>query len=79
MVHFTTREKADLVAFLKSLNGEVPSEALIADTYSKGDNFGRRMICENPSASRRPVQLIAGVRFSSIFGSFVFPVNPCFH
>jgi hypothetical protein len=28
MVHLTTREKADLVAFLKSLSGKVPSEAL---------------------------------------------------
>lgn len=28
MVHLTTREKADLVAFLESLSGEVPSEAL---------------------------------------------------
>jgi cytochrome c peroxidase len=28
MVHLTTREKADLLAFLKSLSGEVPSEAL---------------------------------------------------
>jgi cytochrome c peroxidase len=27
-LHLTTREKADLVAFLKSLSGEVPSEAL---------------------------------------------------
>jgi cytochrome c peroxidase len=28
MVHLTTREKTDLLAFLKSLSGEVPSEAL---------------------------------------------------
>jgi cytochrome c peroxidase len=28
MVHLTTREKADLLAFLKSLSGEVPSKAL---------------------------------------------------
>jgi cytochrome c peroxidase len=35
MVHLTTREKADLVAFLKSLSGEVPSEALPDKILSK--------------------------------------------
>jgi hypothetical protein len=35
MVHLTTREKADLVAFLKSLSGEVPSEALPDTILSK--------------------------------------------
>jgi cytochrome c peroxidase len=35
MVHLTTREKADLLAFLKSLSGEVPSEALPNKILSK--------------------------------------------
>ena len=35
MVHLTTREKGDLVAFLKSLTGEVPSEALPDKILSK--------------------------------------------
>ena len=35
MVHLTTREKADLLAFLKSLSGEVPSEALPDKILSK--------------------------------------------
>ena len=35
MRHLTTREKADLVAFLKSLSGEVPSEALPDKILSK--------------------------------------------
>jgi cytochrome c peroxidase len=35
MVHLSTREKADLVAFLESLSGEVPSEALPDKTLSK--------------------------------------------
>jgi hypothetical protein len=35
MRHLTTREKADLVAFLKSLSGEVPSEALPDEILSK--------------------------------------------
>jgi hypothetical protein len=35
MVHRTTRERADLVAFLKSLSGEVPSEALPDKILSK--------------------------------------------
>jgi len=34
-VHLTTREKADLVAFLKSLSGKVPSEALPDKILSK--------------------------------------------
>jgi len=34
-LHLNTREKADLVAFLKSLNGEVPSEALPDKILSK--------------------------------------------
>lgn len=34
-LHLTTREKADLVAFLKSLSGEVPSEALPDKILSK--------------------------------------------
>jgi cytochrome c peroxidase len=35
MVHLTTREKADLLAFLQSLSGEVPSEALPNKILSK--------------------------------------------
>jgi cytochrome c peroxidase len=35
MVHLTTREKTDLVAFLKSLSSEVPSEALPDKILSK--------------------------------------------
>jgi cytochrome c peroxidase len=35
MVHLTRREKADLLAFLKSLSGEVPSEALPDEILSK--------------------------------------------
>ncbi len=35
MVHLTTREKADLLAFLKSLSGEVPTEALPDKILSK--------------------------------------------
>jgi len=34
-LHLTTREKADLVAFLKSLSGKVPSEALPDKILSK--------------------------------------------
>jgi cytochrome c peroxidase len=34
-LHLTTREKADVVAFLKSLSGEVPSEALPDKILSK--------------------------------------------
>src|SRR6266550_4075756 len=35
MLHLTRREKADLVAFLNSLSGEVPSEALPDEILSK--------------------------------------------
>jgi cytochrome c peroxidase len=35
MLHLTRHEKADLVAFLKSLSGEVPSEALPDEILSK--------------------------------------------
>jgi hypothetical protein len=35
MVQLTTREKADLLAFLRSLSGEVPSEALPDKILSK--------------------------------------------
>ena len=35
MLHLTRREKADLVAFLKSLSGEVPSQALPDEILSK--------------------------------------------
>jgi hypothetical protein len=35
MRHLTTREKADLVAFLKSLSGAVPFEALPEKILSK--------------------------------------------
>jgi cytochrome c peroxidase len=35
MRHLTTREKADLLAFLRSLSGEVPSETLPDEVLSK--------------------------------------------